>query len=121
MVCYLSPGKQVARLIEKLQVRHSGTLVANSDLVRDLSVQAFPFLRPERIPVIYNEADPARFHPVSGQGRNEARAAFGLPEQANLILTAGTNFRLKGVHVLLEALATARTPCDKTCSRRFSK
>ena len=36
----LSPGKQVARLIEKLQVRHSGTLVANSDLVRDLSVQA---------------------------------------------------------------------------------
>ncbi|AMD91957.1 glycosyltransferase family 4 protein [Desulfomicrobium orale] len=101
----LSPGKQVARLIEKLQVRHSGTLVANSDLVRDLSVQAFPFLRPERIPVIYNEADPARFHPVSGQGRNEARAAFGLPEQANLILTAGTNFRLKGVHMLLEALA----------------
>lgn len=101
----LSPGKQLARLIEKLQVRHSGILVANSGLVRDLSVQAFPFLRPERIPVIYNEADPVRFHPASGQSRNEARAAFGLPKQADLILTAGTNFRLKGVHVLLEALA----------------
>lgn len=101
----LSPGKQLARLIEKLQARHSGMLAANSDLVRDLSVRAFPFLRPERIPVIYNDADPLRFHADHGQSREAARAAFGLPERAHLILTAGTNFRLKGVHVLLEAMA----------------
>lgn len=102
----LSPGKQLARVIEKLQARHSKMLVANSDLVRDLSTQAFPFLQPEQIPVIYNEPDQIRFCPVSEETKAQVRAAFNLPNQAELILTAGTNFRLKGVHVLLEALAS---------------
>jgi UDP-glucose:(heptosyl)LPS alpha-1,3-glucosyltransferase len=101
----LSPGKQLARIIEKLQAKHSKMLVANSDLVRDLSVQAFPFLDPEQIPIIYNEPDLTRFHPGGEGAKVRARTAFHLPAQADLILTAGTNFRLKGVHVLLEALA----------------
>lgn len=101
----LSPGKQLARVIEKLQARHSKMLVANSDLVRDLSMQAFPFLQAQQIPVIYNEPDQARFYPEDENAKNQARATFNLPAEASLILTAGTNFRLKGVHVLLEALA----------------
>ena len=68
-------------------------------------MQAFPFLDPEQIPIIYNEPDLTRFHPGGEGAKVRARTAFHLPAQADLILTAGTNFRLKGVHVLLEALA----------------
>jgi len=101
----LSPGKQLARVIERLQARHTRLLVANSDFVRDLTVQAFPFLRADAIPVIYNQPDLTRFSPAAPGLKPELRRALGLPGQADLIVTAGTNFRLKGVHVLIRALA----------------
>ena len=101
----LSPGKQLARVIEGVQARRSGLLVANSHFVRDLTLEAFPFLRAEDIPVIYNEPDLTRFQPGREEDRPELRRRFGLPEEADLIVTAGTNFRLKGVHVLIRALS----------------
>ncbi len=101
----LSPGKQLARLIEGMQVRNTRLLVANSHFVRDLTVQAFPFLKTGDIPVIYNQPDLTRFRPGEADRKPELRRAFGLPEGAELIVTAGTNFRLKGIHVLIRALA----------------
>lgn len=101
----LSPGKQLGRLIERLQLRHSRIVVANSAFVRDLTVQAFPRLRPEQIRLIYNQPDLKRFSPSTADQKPLLRRQFALPEHVRLLTTAATNFRLKGVHVLLQALA----------------
>ena len=101
----LSPGKQLARVIERLQARHTRLLVANSHLVRDLTAQAFDFLDAADIPVIYNQPDLSRFHPGDAADKPALRERFGLPARGDLIVTAGTNFRLKGVHILIRALA----------------
>lgn len=101
----LSPGKQLGRLVEGLAVRYSSVLVANSEFVRDLTVRAHPHLDPRSIRVIYNRPDLTRFFPGDASARAELRGRFGLPVNADLVVTAGTNFRLKGVHVLIRALA----------------
>ncbi len=101
----LSPGKQLARVIERLQARHTKLLVANSHFVRDLTLEAFPFLQAEDIPVIYNQPDLSRFRPADAARKPALRRDLDLPEDAGLIVTAGTNFRLKGIHVLIRALA----------------
>lgn len=101
----LSPGKQLARLIEGMQARRTPLLVANSHFVRDLTVKAFPFLKAGDIPVIYNQPDLGRFRPGQSADKSALRERFGLPVHCDLILTAGTNFRLKGVHILIRALA----------------
>ena len=100
----LSPGKQLARLIEYSQARRTPVLAANSHFVRDLTIHAFPWLSPDDIPVIYNQPDLTRFKPADSKEKRHQRQCFGLPENADLILTAGTNFRLKGVHGLVSAL-----------------
>jgi len=101
----LSPGKQLARIIERIQARRTRVLVANSHFVRDLTMQAFPFLQGRDIPVIYNQPDLTRFRPGQTADKPALREKFGLPHHGTLIATAGTNFRLKGVHVLIRALA----------------
>lgn len=106
---WLSPGKQLGCLIERLRMRHSRVLVANSDFVRDLAVQAFPFLDANAIRVIHNQPDLARFTPGDPAHKPDLRRRFDLPVEADLIVTAGTNFRLKGVHVLIQALAELPT------------
>ncbi|NCD25324.1 MAG: glycosyltransferase family 1 protein [Deltaproteobacteria bacterium] len=100
----LSPGKQLGCLIERLRMRHSQVLVANSEFVRDLSARAFPFLDADAIRVIHNQPDLRRFTPGDPAHKPDLRRRFDLPVDAELIVTAGTNFRLKGVHVLIQAL-----------------
>jgi len=100
----LSPGKQLGRIIEALQVRHSRCLVANSEFVRNLARQVFPHLQTRDIRIISNEPDTKHFLPVDPDQKSGLRREFSLPEHGEIILTAGTNFRLKGVHVLIRAL-----------------
>ncbi len=102
---FLSPGKQFGRFIERLCVRNTPVLVANSEFVRDLTVRAHPRLKPENIRLIYNKPDLTRFFPGDPARKPELLQRFGLAENAELIVTAGTNFRLKGIHVLIQALA----------------
>jgi UDP-glucose:(heptosyl)LPS alpha-1,3-glucosyltransferase len=101
---HLSLGKQLGRIVEHLCVRNSSVLVANSEFVRDLNVKANPHLKPENIRLIYNKPDLTRFSPGDPAAKPELRRRFDLPENADLIVTAGTNFRLKGVHVLIRTL-----------------
>jgi UDP-glucose:(heptosyl)LPS alpha-1,3-glucosyltransferase len=103
---HLSLGKQLGRLVEHLCVRNSSVLVANSEFVRDLTARANPHLKPESIRLIYNKPDLNRFSQGEATAKPKLRGRFGLPENADLIITAGTNFRLKGVHVLIRALAS---------------
>ena len=102
---HLSLGKQLGRLVEHLCVRNSSVLVANSEFVRDLTVKANPHLKPENIRLIYNKPDLTRFSPGDPARKPQLRERFGIPDTADLMVTAGTNFRLKGVHVLIQALA----------------
>ena len=101
----LSAGKQLGRIVENLCVQNTPMLVANSEFVRDLTIKAHPHLTPDSIRLIYNKPDLTRFTPGDPAAKAPLRVRFGLPENADLIITAGTNFRLKGVHVLIRALA----------------
>lgn len=101
----LSAGKQLGRIVENLCVQNTPMLVANSEFVRDLTIKAHPHLKPDSIRLIYNKPDLIRFSPGDPADKPELRRRFGLPDNADLIITAGTNFRLKGVHVLVRSLA----------------
>jgi UDP-glucose:(heptosyl)LPS alpha-1,3-glucosyltransferase len=101
----LSPGKQLGRIVERLCALTTPVLVANSEFVRDLTVKAYPCLKSESIGLIYNKPDLSRFFPGDPARKPQLRGRFDLPENADLVVTAGTNFRLKGVHVLIRSLA----------------
>ena len=101
----LSLGKQLGRIVESLCLRNTPVLVANSEFVRDLTVKAHPHLKDKNIRLIYNKPDLTRFSPGDPANKPQLRQRFGLPDNADLIVTAGTNFRLKGVHVLVQSLA----------------
>jgi len=60
----------------------------------------------ERISVIPNGVDLAKFHP---KGRSAAREACGLPLDRPVILTVGGIYEGKGQHHVVEALATLST------------
>lgn len=100
----LSAGKQLGRMVERLCAKNTPVLIANSEFVRDLTVKAHPHLNREDIRLIYNKPDLTRFSPGEAARKPELRRRFGLQDNADLIVTAGTNFRLKGVHTLIRAL-----------------
>ncbi|WP_022662409.1 glycosyltransferase family 4 protein [Paucidesulfovibrio longus] len=91
--------------IERVQARTTPVLVANSELTRQWMLEAHPFLRAEQLPVIYNRPDLDRFSPPDAERRLALRREAGVGPDQVLLLTAGTNFMLKGVRTLLEALA----------------
>jgi len=63
-------------------------------------------VRPARIRLIYNGVDTERFSPDHRrQYREPIRRRLGIPEQSVLLLIVAHNFRLKGVPMLLEAMA----------------
>jgi UDP-glucose:(heptosyl)LPS alpha-1,3-glucosyltransferase len=100
----LSPANQLGRLVEWIQIRSSRVLVANSEFVRDITIEAFPFLDPAAVRVIYNQPDLERFRPFSAEEKQLARKRLNLPADVQLIGTAGTIFRRKGMHILVAAM-----------------
>lgn len=64
-----------------------------------------------RISVIYNGVDQARFHPDHrGRFGPAIRAAFGIPQEAWLVLMVGSGFERKGLGPLIHGLARFRDP-----------
>ena len=60
----------------------------------------------EQIHLIYNGVDTERFSPAHRQKyRDRIRGRFGISDQSTLMLVVAHNFRLKGVPMLLEAMA----------------
>jgi len=100
----ISLSHGLGRLIERRQMACSGTLVANSHFVRDCVCSTFPKLDREKFEIIYNRPDLAAFTPGTSGQRSNARERFDLPQDKTVILTAGTNFVLKGVPHLIRAL-----------------
>ena len=65
----------------------------------------------ERVSVVYNGVDLARFHPDNRKRwRDEMRSALGLPPGAWIVAFVGSGFERKGLGPLLEAVATLRDP-----------
>ncbi|MBN2216587.1 MAG: glycosyltransferase family 4 protein [Pirellulales bacterium] len=66
----------------------------------------------EQIRLIYNGVDTDRFSPARrATYRNRIRQRLGIPEDSTLLLIVTHNFRLKGVPMLLSAMA--RWPYDR--------
>ncbi|MGE4469634.1 MAG: glycosyltransferase family 4 protein [Desulfovibrio sp.] len=101
----LSPANWVSWWIERIQARTTPVIVANSERTREWMLEAHPFLCASQMPVIYNRPDLERFSPPTPEERAAERAAAGVNDSQVLLLTAGTNFMLKGLRSLLEALA----------------
>lgn len=101
----LSPANWVGWWIERTQARTTPVIVANSHLSRQWIVEAHPFLDPESIRVIFNRPDLTRFAPLPAEARKQLREAAGVGRDEVVVLTAGTNFALKGVRTLIRTLA----------------
>ncbi|NDV24556.1 glycosyltransferase family 4 protein [Desulfovibrio sp. JC022] len=95
----------IIKYIERKQAASDCRMVCVSHRVRDWMVDSHPSLAGRKIDVIYNKPDLSLFSPFSQEERNFSRAEFSLSEKDVLISTATTNFALKGVSVLIKALA----------------
>ncbi|MFT8242523.1 glycosyltransferase family 4 protein [Roseomonas sp. BN140053] len=96
------------RRLEALQAARARRVVAVSHRIRrDLAARHG--LSEERIAVIHNGADTARFAPERIGGlREAARRELGLAEGGVLFLGAAHNLRLKGMDTAMRALAALR-------------
>jgi len=81
-------------------------VIANSDMVRRDLERHYRRLS-GRIRVVYNGADPQRFHPgLAGRHRAKVRAELDIPDEALVAAFVGTGWRRKGLYTLLEALGS---------------
>jgi UDP-glucose:(heptosyl)LPS alpha-1,3-glucosyltransferase len=110
----LSPSNLLILFLERRVFGPESRVIAVSDLTREQLLSAYPALDPDKVAVVYNRPDAARFRPPSPVERSEARRALlrsyaphlaGNPDEYILIGTASTNFRLKGVDSLIRATA----------------
>ncbi len=101
---YLSPANWINLWIEYVQLKKSTHIVVNSSLLKDWLIEAHPYLTQKNIDIIFNRPNLTRFTPFSEKKRNELRKAAGIKNNEIVLLTAGTNFRLKGIRTLIHAL-----------------
>jgi UDP-glucose:(heptosyl)LPS alpha-1,3-glucosyltransferase len=99
----LSPSNHLTLLIERLQIRFTKKLVANSHLVKSWLLEAYPQLKDHDIRIIYNKPDLKAFSPCSSSKKRDIRNRLHLPDKI-IIGTAATNFTLKGIGPLIRTL-----------------
>jgi UDP-glucose:(heptosyl)LPS alpha-1,3-glucosyltransferase len=127
----MRPQHQLLLRLEKIQFAPGGAheIIAVSHMVRSEIMQYY-HCEPERITVIHNGADLARFTPdLRERLRKPARQELGLSDNEIMLLLVGHNYRRKGVPFLIQALPPLRglgmpfravvvgqgrrTPCDR--------
>jgi UDP-glucose:(heptosyl)LPS alpha-1,3-glucosyltransferase len=112
----LSPANRLTLLTEARQFSPGRRAVAVSHMVREDILRRHKGMAPENLEVIYNRPDLRRFCVPSAQRRAACRrdlagglappwADAGVAEHAVFVGTASTNFLLKGLGPLMEALA----------------
>lgn len=88
-----------------LRPEHYRRVVTNSHLSRNQLLAGYT-LPPERVRVIYNGVDHARFHSgVRSRHGRQLRAALDIPDRALLLLYVSNDFRRKGLSTLIRAMA----------------
>lgn len=80
---------------------------AVSEAVKDSAVRRLG-LPPEKITVVYRGRDTERLGQPSPQRRKRCRAAFGIPEDAEVLANVGRQEYQKGQRFLLDAVARLR-------------
>ncbi len=108
----ITPRRQVLTYLEKRIFCRNGArfIMTNSKLVKEQICRHYR-VSGERIHVIYNCVDLQRYNiSAKDRFRQEVRNRYGIRERETLILFAGNGFQLKGLTVLLEALASLGTP-----------
>jgi UDP-glucose:(heptosyl)LPS alpha-1,3-glucosyltransferase len=81
--------------------------LCNARRVRDEIIADYG-VPPERIDVLHNPVDTARFRPGRWLGtRSETRRALGLPEETYVLLFAGSGFERKGLDTAIRAVAAS--------------
>jgi UDP-glucose:(heptosyl)LPS alpha-1,3-glucosyltransferase len=127
----MRPQHQLLLRLEKIQFAPGGAheIIAVSQMVRSEIIRYY-HCEPERITVIHNGADLARFTPeLRERLRQPARQELGLSKDEIMLLLVGHNYRRKGVPFLIRALPILRklgmpfravvvgqghrTPCDR--------
>ena len=97
----------INRFIERSIYSESGRtrIVANSEMVKRDILRYYPKTDPKRIAVIRNGVDIERFHPKNKYAAGRAyRRSLGIREKDVVIAFLAHNYRLKGLHCLLDAL-----------------
>lgn len=61
--------------------------------------------RPHDVRLVWGSVDDSLFRPLPQAIRNEIRERYGVPQDAKVILSIGRLTRLKGVHLVIEAMA----------------
>jgi len=103
----VTPRRQVLSRLENRIFRNNGArfIMTNSNLVKD-QIRRYYGVSSDRIRVIYNSVDHQRFNrSVKDRYRREVRTRYGIDESDLLIFFVGNGFQLKGLPILLEALA----------------
>jgi UDP-glucose:(heptosyl)LPS alpha-1,3-glucosyltransferase len=106
----MRPQHQLLLRLEKIQFAPGGAheIIAVSHMVRSEIMQYY-HCEPERITVIHNGADLARFTPdLRERFRKPARQELGLSDNEIMLLLVGHNYRRKGVPFLIQALPLLR-------------
>jgi len=106
----LSTKRRLDLAAEARAYRHPALrcVVANSEIVRRRLAHFYPEVA-DRVRVVYNGVDTARFRPVENPAaRADVHAELGLDPRLLTAVFSGHNFRLKGLPQGLEALALAR-------------
>jgi UDP-glucose:(heptosyl)LPS alpha-1,3-glucosyltransferase len=99
--------------LERIQLRASRRVVAVSRETASV-FRARYGVAEDRIRVIPNGIDISRFDPRRIAAlRPAARARLGLDQDALVLLAAAVNFRLKGVHHAIAALARIKVQCPE--------
>lgn len=110
---WLQPANWLTICIEKRMFTKTPCVVAISKAVREWVVGVYPHLAsdPPRSPepaqtlhVIYNRPDTSRFSKPTPEQRIAARSRMGVGEGTFAVGVATTNFALKGVAQLIDAL-----------------
>lgn len=101
----LSPKQWVQGYIESAPYKRRAfkKIVAISDMVKQ-DIMKWYKIPESQIEVVYNGVDTERFHPRNRQYREEIRKRHGIGDEF-LILFVSNNFRMKGLGLLIKALA----------------
>lgn len=102
----LAPRHRWVLREERAMFEHPGlrAVICNSRAVLEDIASRFRVPR-ERLHLLRNGIDLARFRPPSADERTAARAGLGVPADATLVAFVGSGFERKGLAVALAALA----------------
>jgi glycosyltransferase involved in cell wall biosynthesis len=95
------------QFLDRLLAPSTARAIAVSESVKTFCIERMGF-RPRQVEVVHNPIPRYGFDPVPDRRVAELRAHYALAASAPVIGTVGRLFRLKGVHVLLEAFVAVR-------------